>query len=127
MRTVETYGTFEDTLVTSEPRAQDLARRLRSLIAAVLPEVVEVPWPSQRVTGYGIGSKKMTEHFCYIAAQRDHVNLGFNQGADLDDPGHLLQGSGKALKHVKIRRPELVERPELRQLLEAAIARRRSA
>jgi hypothetical protein len=68
MKTVDTYGTFDDILGRSSAQAQAVAHRLRVLIAEVCPEAVEVPWPSQRVAGYGVGPKKMTEHFCYLAA-----------------------------------------------------------
>ena len=39
--------------------------------------MVEVPWPKMRMASYGVGPKKKTEHFCYISAQKDDVNLGF--------------------------------------------------
>jgi hypothetical protein len=35
-----------------------------------MPDVVEVPWPRQRVIGYGVGPKKMSEHFCYVAVHK---------------------------------------------------------
>ena len=120
IRTIPTYGTFEDILTVSDPRAQDLARHLRTLIAEVYPGVVEVPWPKQRVAGYGVGPKKMSEHFCYIAALPDRVNLGFNYGSELPDPERLLQGTGKLFRHVKIASPDDLENPALRRLLEAA-------
>ena len=78
MQTVETHGTFEEAISDSSTEAQEIARRLRGLIADVSPEVVEVPWPSQQATGYGIGPKKKSEHFCYVDAHRNHVNIGFN-------------------------------------------------
>ena len=61
---------FDEALAGSGPRARDLAMRTRALIRAVMPEVVEVPWPRQRVIGYVVGPKKMSEHFCYVAVQR---------------------------------------------------------
>ncbi len=67
-------------------------RRVRALIRSVMPDVVEVPWPRQRVVGYGVGPRKMSEHFCYLAIHKAHVNLGFNYGAELPDPDELLQG-----------------------------------
>ena len=79
-----------------------------------------MPWPRQNVVGYGVGRKKMSEHFCYIAFDRDHVNLAFNQGAGLPDPEVLLGGPGKTLRHAKISAPGDLERPALRGLLEAA-------
>ena len=120
MRTVNTYGTFEDTIARSSPRIQALAHQLRSLIVDVLPDVVEVPWPTQGVVGYGVGPKKQSQHFCYIAVQNDYVNLGFNYGAELPDPDQLLQGTGKLFRHMKIKREEDVTRPAVRRLLEIA-------
>jgi hypothetical protein len=115
---------FEEIAAAFEPRVRDLAVRTRALIAEVYPEVVEVPWVRQNVVGYGVGPKKMSEHFCYIAFHKDHVNLGFNQGAELPDPEGLLEGPGKTLRHVKIAKPEDLEDPALRRLLEAAKAHR---
>lgn len=110
---------FEEILASFDPRVCDLAVRARALIIDVYPEVVEVPWPRQNVVGYGIGPKKMSEHFCYIAFHRDHVNLGFNQGAELPDPKGLLEGPGKTLRHTKIAEAQDLEDPALRRLLEA--------
>jgi hypothetical protein len=107
-----------------DPRVGDLALSARALIEEVYPKVVEVPWPRQNVVGYGVGPKKMSEHFCYVAFHKDHVNLGFNQGAELPDPEGLLEGPGKTLRHVKIAALKDLENPALRELLEAAKAHR---
>lgn len=127
MRSVNTYGTFEDCLGQSSPQAQKLARALRKLIAEVYPDVVEVPWPNQQVIGYGVGPKKQTEHFGYIGAHSNHVNLGFNHGSELADPEGLLERTGKKFRHVKIQKPEDAAPPALRELLRAAIEERRRA
>lgn len=124
MQTIETHGTFEEAIAGAGADVQELARRVRGLIAEVYPQVVEVPWPKQQITGYGLGPKKMTEHFCYIGAHGQHVNLGFNYGADLADPDGLLEGTGKKFRHVKITAAEQVEGAGLRALIEAAIVER---
>ncbi len=41
--------------------------------------------------------------FGYVNAFRDHVNVGFFYGALLKDPAHLLEGTGKRMRHVKLR------------------------
>jgi hypothetical protein len=41
--------------------------------------------------------------FAYVDAFGAHVNIGFFQGSDLDDPAGLLQGSGKRMRNVKLR------------------------
>lgn len=115
---------FEEILANFDHHVRDLAARSRALIEDVYPDVVEVPWPRQNVVGYGVGPKKMSEHFCYVALHKDHVNLGFNQGAELPDPAGLLEGPGKTLRHTKVAGPEDLEDPALRTLLEAAKAHR---
>jgi len=97
-----------------------LATRTRALIRAVMPDVVEVPWPRQRVIGYGVRPGKMSEHFCSIAVHDDHVNLGFNYGAELPDPEGLLEGPGKLLRHTKITTPEDLSNPGLLRLAPSA-------
>ncbi len=111
---------FREIVARFDPRVGDLAVSARALIEDVCPEVVEVPWPRQNVVGYGVGPKKMSEHFCYLAFHGDHVNLGFNQGAELPDPEGLLGGPGKTLRHARISASEDLENPALRRLLRAA-------
>jgi len=115
---------LEEILARFDPEVRGLGVRTRSLIEEVYPEVVEVPWPRQNVVGYGVGPKKVSEHFCYIAFHKDHVNLGFNQGAELPDPAALLEGPGKTLRHTKITGPENLEQPALRKLVDAAASHR---
>ncbi len=115
---------FDEIVTESSPRVRRLATRTRALIRDVMPDVVEVPWTRQRVVGYGVGPRKMSEHFCYIAFHKNHVNLGFNYGSELPDPEGLLQGPGKLLRHVKISSPEDLSNPALRRLLEVASTHR---
>jgi len=126
MKSIETQGTFEEAIAASNAEAQQIARGLRELIVDVYAEVVEVPWPKQKVTGYGVGPKKMSEHFCYIGAHSKHVNLGFNFGADLPDPDQMLEGTGKKFRHVKVLDMQTLEQSALRSLIESAVEERKS-
>ena len=58
--------------------------------------------------------------FGYTNAFTAHVNVGFFHGADLDDPAGLLEGSGKRMRHVKLRWGEPVDAPALNALIAAA-------
>jgi hypothetical protein len=124
MRTIEDYGTFEDALASSSDPVRALAHQLRKLVVKVMPAVVEVPWPKMRMASYGVGPRKQSEHFCYISVQKTDLNLGFYYGAELPDPGKLLQGTGKLLRHVKIREATSIRSRALRQLLQVASAYR---
>jgi len=58
--------------------------------------------------------------FAYVGAFTSHVNVGFFQGASLRDPAGLLQGSGKRMRHVKLRWGEPVNETALHALILAA-------
>ena len=60
--------------------------------------------------------------FGYVNAFTAHVNVGFFRGADLADPGGLLEGTGKAMRHVKLRPGRNVDAAALATLVEAAYA-----
>lgn len=119
---VKTEGsvTFDAMLADVSVELASTARALRSAIAAALPGVTEVPWPKQGTVGYGVGPKKMSEHFCYIGLHKGHVNLGFFYGADLKDPEGLLMGTGKALRHIKVRSVQEVDSKPLHALIRQA-------
>jgi hypothetical protein len=52
----------------------------------------------------------------------DHVNLGFFQGATLGKEHPEIEGTGKALRHVKVRTVADARRPKLASLVRAAVA-----
>lgn len=115
---------FDEIVANVSPHVRQLAEQARSLIQDVYPSVVEVPWPKQRVIGYGVGLKKMSEHFCYLSVSKNHINIGFMYGAELPDPKGLLDGEGKLLRHVRITQPEQLSNPALRQLIKVASVHR---
>ncbi len=58
--------------------------------------------------------------FGYVDVFTSHVNVGFFQGAALPDPARLLQGSGKFMRHVKLKPGTVANTAPLRRLIEAA-------
>lgn len=60
--------------------------------------------------------------FGYVNVFTAHVNVGFFQGAALPDPARLLQGSGKFMRHVKLKPGTATNATALRGLIEAAYA-----
>ena len=86
---------FEQIIAEFSDDVKNIARQTRSLIYTILPNVVEVVWQKQKISGYGTGIKKNTEHFCWIMPTKNYVNLGFNYGAEFPDSKKLLEGTGK--------------------------------
>ena len=60
--------------------------------------------------------------FAYVDAFTGHVNVGFFQGVELADPDGLLEGTGKFMRHVKIKPGRPVKEAALRELIELAYA-----
>jgi hypothetical protein len=60
--------------------------------------------------------------FGYVNAFRDHVNVGFFFGAFLKDPGRLLEGTGKRMRHVKLWPGQDVDAVALGDLIDVAYA-----
>ncbi len=120
IKTVGGNGSFDEVIAAAPPEIQTLAKAARALLAEVMPGITEVPWARQKIAGYGVGPKKMSEHFCYIAPFKQHLNLGFMYGAHLPDPQNLLEGKGANLRHVKIRKAADLEQPALRELIAEA-------
>ena len=58
--------------------------------------------------------------FGYVNVFTSHVNVGFFQGASLQDPARLLQGTGKFMRHVKLKPGAAANAAALRRLIEAA-------
>ena len=58
--------------------------------------------------------------FGYVNAFTAHVNVGFFHGASLDDPAGLLEGSGRHMRHVKLRWGQEVDVAALGNLVSAA-------
>lgn len=97
------------------PHLRQISQALQQLIRAELPGVKEKlnPWHVYSFVG--------RDYFCYLAVSSRHVSLGFLKGTSLADPGQLLEGTGKNLRHVKFRKVEELGRPGLRELISEAV------
>lgn len=58
--------------------------------------------------------------FAYVNAFRHHVNVGFFRGAELAEPNGLLEGTGKSMRHVKLRPDREVNATALATLINTA-------
>jgi hypothetical protein len=125
MTTDEQLGTFEEVMNGASDEVRRIAAALRDRIGAIHPEAVEVPRAGERSVSYGLGPKKMSEAYAYLMPQKAYVNLGFFYGTDLEDPSGTLEGTGKKLRHVKVRSVEQANAPEVGVLLEESISERK--
>jgi len=101
-----------------------LARELRNKILPLLPDCVEILWDATNTVGMSYGfTDKNADHFIHLPVYTKYVNIGFTQGAFLDDPERRLQGSGAKIRHIKLTKAEDLDDPYLHGLIEQAVLR----
>ena len=118
-------GIIDDLLEITPEALRPIVNTLREIIFQINPTVCEVVRLGDRAATYGVGPRKMIDGYAYILPHKQWVNLGFYQGVALADSGKLLEGTGAKMRHVKIRSLEDAQRPQVRALIEAALAKRR--
>jgi len=87
---------------------------LRQLMRKTVPSVRESvnPWKMPTFESNG--------PMCFFTIGKSHVTFGFLRATSLPDPEKLLEGTGKNLRHVKLRSPEDLRNPALKKLIQAA-------
>jgi len=96
------------------PELRKVARALRSFVKTTVPGVKET------VNVWGIPTFEAPDPFCFYMVGKNHVTFGFHFGTSLRDPGGLLEGTGKNIRHVKLRTVEDLNRNGLKRLMQAA-------
>lgn len=103
------------------PDIRDLAHQVRALVASVTPDADEYLKRGWKVIWYGFGPK-MADQFAVVMPTRNHVGLGFAYGSELPDPKGKLEGTGKRMRHVKLRTAADAAAPAIAALLRAQVA-----
>jgi hypothetical protein len=93
------------------PALQKVVRGVRNLVKTA------VPGTKTTVNSWGIPTFEAKDPFCFYMVGKYHVTFGFHYGTSLDDPEKLLEGSGKNLRHVKLRTVEDLEKKGLKELV----------
>ena len=99
----------------------ELANAARKALAKALPGIAEGVDKPAKLLGYsyGPGYKGLV---CTLIMSKSGVKLGIFRGSELPDPAGLMEGSGKVHRYVQLRAPEDLVRPEIEELLAAALA-----
>jgi Domain of unknown function (DU1801) len=115
-------------LAPYDPAIQKLALEVRAYLLTTEPRATETIYDAYNAvsTGYSF-TGRLKECYCHVAVYSKHVNLGFNRGADLDDPRKILQGVGSQVRHITIRDKSDLASPYLKGLVKAAIVNARAS
>jgi len=105
------------------PPIRQLALRVRDLVLREIAPSHENIYDAYSAVAMGYGtSDRLKDGICHVAVYAKHVNLGLNHGARLPDPHGVLKGSGNRIRHITITSIEDLERPAVRECLQAACA-----
>lgn len=100
---------------------QQLARDLRRRVLELLPPCIETIWDATNAVGAAFGfTEKNADHFIHLPVYTKYVNIGFSNGAQLDDPEGRLQGKGARIRHLKLTSVEELEDPYVLDLIRQA-------
>lgn len=100
---------------------RDLAFQLRALVLEEMAPCHENIYDAYSAVAIGYGtSDRLRDGILHVAVYSKHVNLGFNDGATLPDPKGILLGSGNRIRHLTIKTPEDIKRPEIRAYIRRA-------
>lgn len=105
-----------DKYVNKAGKVPGVAKAVRALVKKTVAGCQEYvnPWK--------IPTFDLNGPLCFYMTAKEHVVFGFMRGAMLRDPQKLLEGTGKYLRHVKLRSVADVRQPGVRSLLEHAAA-----
>lgn len=92
-------------------KQRPLLERVRALIFATVPQVTEEEKWSRPCYSTSRGL------FCYLQTSKSHATLGFQKGSALADPQKVLQGTGKDMRHVRLKSMDNPDDATLKGLL----------
>ena len=100
-----------DEYVEKAGKLKDVEKGLRALVKKTLARSEEYvnPWKIPSFDSNGT--------VCGFMTGKEHVTFIFLRGAALPDPEGLLEGTGKSVRHVKVRTAEDLKRPALKKLI----------
>ena len=102
-----------ETTVTADPFPPELllegyspgiragAERLRAVVRRAVPNAIERVRIGWRLIGYDVPVGNGTRYFAMVWPEPEHVHLGFEYGAWMDDPAGILRGAEIPLKKVR--------------------------
>lgn len=116
------FATWDENLASHSPVVQAAARSLEGVIREALPRVVVEYDPGNGLLAFG-RSMKMRDLLFALIPHAAWVNLQLADGALLPNPAGLIEGTGKRIRHIKVRSREQATSAPVRAAIRAQIDR----
>ena len=98
-----------------DPAIRQICEALRNVVLGAEPELKEtVKW--------GNPVYEKADKVVYLSANEQYVTLGFFKGARLTDPGDRIEGTGRNMRHVKVRALEDIDMAQFASWVNEAVA-----
>ena len=114
------FATWDENLASHTPEVQAAARALADGIREALPDVVVDYDPGNGLLAFG-RSMKMRDLLFALIPHAGWVNLQLADGALLPNPDGLIEGTGKKIRHIKVRSGEQARSTTVRAAIRAQI------
>ena len=112
---------FDRHLEKTAPAVADIARALRLSVLAGVPDAVETFDPGDGLLAIGT-TRSMRDFLFAIIPHKSWVNLQLADGVDLPNDDGRIEGTGKRIRHVKVRSVADAGAPWVRAVVAAQLA-----
>ena len=110
-----------------DPAVAKLIRSARRALRKRFPTALELVYDNYNFLAIGFcSSERTSDCIVSLAAYANGVNLFFYYGAKLADPEKLLQGGGKQVRFIRLESAAMLAKPQIEELLRAAVAQAKS-
>ncbi|MGZ3714051.1 MAG: DUF1801 domain-containing protein [Ktedonobacterales bacterium] len=109
--------TIDELFPTTPLAVRAILAEIRRMVCDSLPEATEILYHG--ALGYSL-TVSAFDLILYVAPQNGYANLGFYHGVGVPDPLGLLEGSGKRMRHIKIKSVLAAQNPTLIPLVQEA-------
>ncbi|HEX8172260.1 MAG TPA: hypothetical protein VF824_17120 [Thermoanaerobaculia bacterium] len=108
-------------LARYDPEIAATARAARAKLRKLLPGAFELVYDNYNALAIGYApSDRTSEAILSLALYPRWVTLFFLRGVTLDDPGRILRGSGKLVRHIVLEDARDLDRDDVRALIAQA-------
>ena len=117
------FASWDENLASHTPEVQAAARALEAIIRSEQPDVVVQYDPGNGLLAFG-RSMKMADLLFALIPHGSWVNLQLADGALLPNPDGRIEGTGKRIRHVKVRTLSASAEPRVREIVRAQLEAR---
>lgn len=118
---MQKFATWDENLASHTPEVQAAARALDAIIREELPDVVVQYDPGNGLLAFG-RSMKMRDLLFALIPHAGWVNLQLADGALLPNLDGRIEGTGKKIRHIKVRTGEAAASGAVRGAIRAQLA-----